>query len=240
MSEELFHLPSPPSDSQIDNDDDSQKTPTQPVITLPATPHKGLLNMPQTAHLINLMPGPTCLESSSLPSVSIPPQYDIQVKFLHILRRPPTKLHTSVCHVQINPKPVAGPQRVVIYSNQPIPTSSLVGVKQSEDSSNTRSQSKLPVQAPDTWNQPASTNTSPQPRGNGQGNEQRHFPAEINKPLNYLPVILSINFQTHFMIGLLHKQQERSRQKIKCLWMKTFTTLEHSPNKYLVLGSFHL
>lgn len=98
MSEELFHSPSPPSDIQIDNGDDSQKTPTQPVITLPAIPHKDLLNMPQTAHLINLTPGPTCLESSSLPSVSIP-QYDIQAKFLHILRRPPTKLHTSVCHV---------------------------------------------------------------------------------------------------------------------------------------------
>jgi len=98
MSEELFHSPSPPSDIQIDNGDDSKKTPTQPVITLPAIPHKGLLNMPQTAHLINLTPGPTCLESSSLPSVSIPQQYDIQAKFLHILSGPATKLHLSVCN----------------------------------------------------------------------------------------------------------------------------------------------
>ncbi len=99
MIEELFHSPSPSSDIHIDNSEDSQKTPTQHIITLPAIPHDGLLNVPQTAHLINPMPGPTCLESSSLPSVSIPQQSDIQAKFLHILRRPPSKLHFSVCHV---------------------------------------------------------------------------------------------------------------------------------------------
>ena len=80
----------------MDNGDDSQKTPTQPIITLPSIQVKDFL---QPTHLPNLMPGPTCLQLPYVHSVTIEQQPDIQAKFLHILSRPPTKLYLSVCQL---------------------------------------------------------------------------------------------------------------------------------------------
>lgn len=98
MSEELFYSPSLPCDLQIDNSHESQKTPTQSDITLPAIPQNGRPNMPQSAHLLNPMPGTSGIESSSMSPVSMQQESDIQAKFLDILKRPPARLHLSVCH----------------------------------------------------------------------------------------------------------------------------------------------
>jgi len=80
----------------MDNSDDSQKTPTQPIIALPPILFK---EASQPTHLPNLMPGPHCLELPSVPSVPMEQQPDIQAKFIHILSRPPKKLYLSVCHM---------------------------------------------------------------------------------------------------------------------------------------------
>lgn len=80
----------------MDNGEDSQKTPTQPIITLPSIQFKDSL---QPTHLPNLMPGPTCLELPPVHLVPIEQQSDIQATFLHILSRPPTRLYLSVCQM---------------------------------------------------------------------------------------------------------------------------------------------
>ena len=96
MDEELFYSPSPSGDIQVDDSDDTQKTPTQQITTLPSIPFEGIS---QPSHHPNVMPDSTCLGLPSISSVQMEQQPDIQAKFLHILSRPPRKLHLSVCHI---------------------------------------------------------------------------------------------------------------------------------------------
>jgi len=96
MDEELFYPPSPPSHFQIENSDESQKTPTQSAIILPPIPFRDF-SLP--TYLPNLIPGPTGLELPPVPSVQMEQQPGLQAKFLHILSRPATKLHLLVCNI---------------------------------------------------------------------------------------------------------------------------------------------